>query len=133
MHETSLSAPSRPVTLLLVEDEPLIASGIAQALDEAGFAAVRITYSLAEASRVVASEKFDGAILDVILSRNRVWPVASALRSNGTPFVLMTGLTHEGLHEEFLDAPVVYKPFRESELVRAVRRMLGPLHATTMA
>lgn len=123
---SNLDVPVRRNTksLLLVEDEPLIAAGIAQVLEEFGYESVQSAYTFADASEAAESGRFDGAILDVMLSTRYVWPIAAALRAKGTPFVLLTGLGRESIDRDFADAPVVFKPFTESELVSALSAIM---------
>jgi len=111
-------------TLLLVEDEPLIAAGIAQVLEEYGYQSVQSAYTFAEAAEAAETGRFDGAILDVMLDTRYVWPIAKALRSKGTPFLLLTGLGSESIDREFRDAPVVFKPFTEKELVGKINALM---------
>ena len=54
---------------------------------------------------------FDLAILDVNLKGESVWPVASALRSKGTPFVLASGGHVDPPPAEFAGVPMIEKPY----------------------
>jgi len=111
-------------SLLLVEDEPLIASGIAQMLEEYGYESVRSAYGYADAESAARDAHYDAAILDVMLSTRYVWPIATLLRERGTPFLLLTGLNAESIDSEFRDAPVIFKPFGERELVSALNALM---------
>lgn len=123
---SNLDVPVRRNTkaLLLVEDEPLIAAGIAQVLEEYGYDSVQSAYTFAEATEAAETGQFDGAILDVMLSSRFVWPIAAALRAKGTPFVLLTGLGKESIDRDFQDAPVIFKPFTELELVDTLSALM---------
>ena len=74
---------SEPPCILIVEDEPLIAM----------------------------MQDFDLAILDVNLKGESVWPVATALRERGIPFVLASGGHVEPPPAEFADTPMIEKPY----------------------
>jgi len=123
---SNLDVPARNTrALLLVEDEPLIAAGIAQLLEEHGYEFVQSAYTYAEAEEAVGSGRFDGAILDVMLATRYVWPIAAALRDRGTPFLFLTGLEVGSIDEAFRDAPVVFKPFTEHELVSKLDALMS--------
>jgi len=124
MSSLEVPARSRPKRLLLVEDEPLIAAGIAQVLEDNGYVAIHSAYTFVEATQAAETGSFDGAILDVMLSTRYVWPIAETLRAKGTPFVLLTGLGRESIEPEFQDVPVIFKPFGEAELMRVLKSLL---------
>ena len=102
---------SEPRSILIVEDEPLIDMMLEDFLEAMGHT-IRgtcdtVSQALAEAER----GGFDLAILDVNLKGESVWPVAAALRDRGTPFVLASGGHVEPPPAEFMDAPMIEKPF----------------------
>jgi DNA-binding response OmpR family regulator len=98
-------------TILIVEDEPLIAMMLEDFLESMGHS-VRgtcdtVSQALAEADR----GGFDLAILDVNLKGENVWPVASKLRDIGVPFVLASGGHVDPPPPEFRGVPMLEKPF----------------------
>ena len=82
-------APAR--SILIVEDEPLIAMMLEDFLDSLGHR-VHGTCDTVECA-LDETEKggFDLAILDVNLKGENVWPVATRLREKNVPFVIATG------------------------------------------
>jgi hypothetical protein len=54
----------------------------------------------------------DGAILDVNLGGEKVFPVADALADRGVPFVFATGYGTQGLAPRYAGHKVIAKPFR---------------------
>ena len=102
---------AEPRSILIVEDEPLIAMMLEDFLESMGHkirgTCDTVGQALAEAQR----GGFDLAILDVNLKGESVWPVAAALREMGTPFVLASGGHVEPPPPEFKDAPMIEKPF----------------------
>jgi CheY-like chemotaxis protein len=110
--------------ILVVEDEPLIALNLEQALTDAGCASVALVPDAAAALARIDSEQFDGAVLDINLGLESSFSVADALAARGVPFAFCTGYTgYIDVPERHSRAPVLSKPFRAAELTRAVREM----------
>jgi DNA-binding NtrC family response regulator len=99
-------------TILIVEDEPLIAMMLEDFLDTLGHRVAASCDNLADALGHVADGGFDVAILDVRLrDGEQIWPVADALADAGKPFVLATGGHVEPPPARHADAPVLAKPY----------------------
>lgn len=100
-----------PRSILIVEDEPLIAMMLEDFLESMGHTITGTCETVDQALAEADKGGFDLAILDVNLKGESVWPVAAALRSKGTPFVLASGGHVEPPPAEFEDAPMIEKPF----------------------
>lgn len=110
-------------SILLVEDEPLIAMMLEDFIRSLGYQVSGSCDSVASALRKIENSEFDLAILDVNLKGESVWPVASALREKGTPFVLATGGHVDPPPTEFAGAPMIEKPYtidRVTPIIEAV-------------
>ena len=98
-------------SILVVEDEPLIAMMLEDFLESLGHSVSAtcesVNYALAEADK----GGFDIAILDVNLKGESVWPVASRLREKQIPFVIATGGHVDPPPAEFANVPVIEKPY----------------------
>jgi two-component SAPR family response regulator len=114
--------------VLIVEDEAMIAMMIEDMLAEIGCEIVGPASHIAEALRVIESEDFDAAVLDVNVNGLQIFPVAAALRSKGVPFVFATGYGASGISSEYSDEPVLQKPFKQEQLENALDRVLGGQH-----
>ena len=79
--------------ILLVEDEYLIAWALQDVLTNCGAHVVGPAASVEDALELLEHEKIDGAILDVSLGHDKVYPVAAALTARNIPFVFATGYT----------------------------------------
>jgi CheY-like chemotaxis protein len=78
--------------VLLVEDEYLLATRVADEFGQMGVEAVGPAGSVEQALELVEhGGHLDGAVLDINLRGDVVYPVADALRARGVPFVFMTG------------------------------------------
>ena len=116
---------TRPATLLLVEDEFLLALQIEDVLQEAGLHVIGPAATLAQAKSLAQNAAFDGALLDVNLRGEHVDEVASILQERGIPFVFTTGYGREHLPAAFRDhAGFLAKPFSDKMLIQAVREHL---------
>ena len=80
-----------PLSVLVVEDEPLIAMMIEDFIDMLGHDLAGNCDSVAEALVKVEEGGFDVAILDVNLRDGACWPVADALKAKGHNFVIASG------------------------------------------
>ena len=79
------------LSILLVEDEFLIAIDAQEMLEEMGAASVDVAGTFEEAERLIAAKKFDLAVLDVNLNGRMSFPLAEKLLDNGTPVLFGTG------------------------------------------
>jgi DNA-binding response OmpR family regulator len=98
-------------SILIVEDEPLIAMMLEDFILSIGHEVAGNCDSVKAALEQVEQGSFDLAILDVNLKGESVWPVAAALRERGTPFVLATGGHVEPPPAEFRNVPTIEKPY----------------------
>ena len=110
-------------SILIVEDEPLIAMMLEDFLESLGHDVVGTCESVEEALERVEAGGFDVAIIDVQLKDGKqVWPVADRLAEGGTPFVLATGGHVEPPPEKHANAPVLSKPYTIDAIEPALDR-----------
>src|SRR5918993_680974 len=102
---------SEPRTILIVEDEPLIAMMLEDFLESMGHTIRGTCDTVSDALAEAERGGFDLAILDVNLKGESVWPVAAALRAKGIPFVLASGGHVEPPPAEFAATPMIEKPY----------------------
>jgi DNA-binding response OmpR family regulator len=107
-------------TILIVEDEPLIAMMLEDFLESLGHSIAGTCDSVEVAINHVEKGGFDLAILDVNLKGENVWPVASLLRERNVPFVIATGGHVDPPPPEFNDAPVIEKPYTVDRVTPAI-------------
>jgi CheY-like chemotaxis protein len=115
----------KPLRILVVEDEGLVAMLIEDLLDDAGCEVAGSVGSVAQAiAWLEAGGEADAALLDVNLGGEPVWPVADALAARGVPFAFTTGYDH--LDEpRFQNAPLLGKPIKAARLEEMLRRFVG--------
>ncbi len=104
--------------ILIVEDEFFVADSLSMYLESLEAVVVGPVASVGAAlDLIAATERLDGAVLDVNLRGERAFPVAEALTARGVPVVLVTGYGAEAIPEEFSSIPRCTKPFKLDELV----------------
>ena len=112
-------------SILIVEDEPLIAMMLEDFLESLGHEVAGSCDSVGDALAAVEQGGFDVAILDVNLKGENVWPVASLLREKNVPFVIATGGHVDPPPPEFNDAPVIEKPYTVDRVTPAIDSALA--------
>ena len=113
--------------VLLVEDEAMITLLLEDMLGDLGCEVVGPADTVDSAMALAAGETpIDIAVLDVNLAGRQVYDVADTLRAKGVPIVFSSGYGAGRLREVDQGAPVLGKPFRQQDLVAALRRALAP-------
>ena len=107
-------------SILVVEDEPLIAMMLEDFLESLGHSVTATCESVADALAEADKGGFDLAILDVNLKGESVWPVASRLREKNVPFVIATGGHVDPPPAEFANVPVIEKPYTVDRVTPAL-------------
>jgi len=113
-------------TILLVEDDAMIASGLIYALEQEHYT-VTHCQSVADASCVLGNGHFDLAILDMQLPDGTGTQVHELLQSTNTAVIFLTVVDDEGNIVRAFEsgaADYVTKPFRLRELLARVDRVL---------
>ena len=107
-------------SILIVEDEPLIAMMLEDFLESLGHRVHGTCDTVAEALEQTDKGGFDLAILDVNLKGESVWPVATKLREKNVPFVIATGGHVDPPPAEFANVPVIEKPYTVDRVMPAL-------------
>jgi CheY-like chemotaxis protein len=107
-------------SILVVEDEPLIAMMLEDFLETLGHTVHASCESVGDAVAQAEKGGFDVAILDVSLNGETVWPVAHKLREKKIPFVLATGGHVEPPPPEFRHVPLIEKPYTVDRVTPAL-------------
>lgn len=102
--------------ILVVEDEALVALAVNDALVDFGWSVIGPFSVVADARSVVLKTNISGAILDVNLNGDLVYPLAELLREREIPFVFVTGYGVESIDSRFRDAYVLHKPIERDVL-----------------
>jgi CheY-like chemotaxis protein len=117
-------------SVVLVEDDALIALAIEQSLLDAGASTVTICTTTAEALAALRDSRPDGLVLDVHLAdRDDGWALAELVNSvgpNPPRIVFSTGAPQDIPPEIAELGPVLAKPYDPAELVAALSQPPRP-------
>ena len=116
-------------SILICEDEPMIAIGIADAFTNAG-ARVVTTRTFASALIAVENEAPSAAILDHVLSDGESSQLCKRLKERNIPYVVHSG--YSNLIGAYGDAVHVPKPANPDVLVTAVLGLLQRRRRSTL-
>ena len=107
--------------ILVVEDEYLIADALQMGLEEEGVVVVGPAPSVRKALRLLDGESaLDGAVLDMNLGEEKVFPVAEALQSLGVPFMFTTGYDALDVPQSWRHVRRLEKPIEMATITRAL-------------
>lgn len=110
-------------TVLLVEDNVVIALDTEDLLLTLGATHVVVAGNIEEALRLIEVEKPSFAVLDVNLGSAMSWPIGIRLRELGVPHIFATGYGDTIVRPaEHRDTPTVTKPSTRDSLSRAIAR-----------
>jgi CheY-like chemotaxis protein len=105
--------------VLVVEDEYLIAHEIAYALALLGVIPVGPVATLQQAIELLKRfDHFDGAVLDINLQGQMVFPLADALEARGVPFIFITGYDDQVIPARYADVERCEKPVNPHEVLQ---------------
>jgi CheY-like chemotaxis protein len=112
--------------VLIVEDNTIVVMPLAYFLEDCGAEVIGPAPSLDAAFAAIDdAEQIDGAVLDVELGREMVWPVAFALRERGIPFVFATGSADGSIYPPaFLHARRFAKPYSEEAVAEGLHALI---------
>ena len=112
-------------SILVVEDEFLIAMQIEAILRGAGWRVLGLAGTLSSAVSLARKSTCDAAVLDVNIRGERVDEVAAILYQRAVPFLFVSGYGRGNLPTAFRDGvPFLAKPFSDRALLEAVRDLI---------
>jgi ActR/RegA family two-component response regulator len=91
--------------LLIVEDDYVIASDLARALEDRGVEVVGPAGSVEDAMELIDTAELDGAVLDISLGEEKSYPIADELAMRGVPFVFASGYDAIVVPTAYSDVP----------------------------
>jgi DNA-binding response OmpR family regulator len=123
MRHQSAPRPRQELTgqrVLLVEDEALVAMLVEDSLQDAGATVLGPASTVDEALALIETGGVDAAVLDLNLRGEPVTRVADRLEAMKVPFVITTGYGAECAAAQYVDAPMLQKPFDLARLTSAL-------------
>jgi CheY-like chemotaxis protein len=114
------------LSVLLLEDEYLIALDAEQILEDLGVEKVEVVSSLNAAEKHAKEGQFDLAVLDVNINGQYSFPIAEIIRNRGIPFVFASGYELRDQSASDLGGAVcVSKPYTSDGLKDALLAALS--------
>ncbi len=111
-------------SLLIVEDEAMIAMLLEDEAARAGYRVLPLADTVADALHTIEIERPDVAILDMSIAGELVYPVADALGARGVPFVFISG-REAAAPPRYSGAPCIIKPFAVDDVLQVLDRLLA--------
>ena len=106
--------PPEDTTVLIVEDNAIIALDVEDILRQLGIATVLVESQVASALRRIEAEAISLAIIDIKIGESTGFPVAERLKTLGIPFVFASGYGADTiLPVVFHGTTIIAKPFSE--------------------
>nr|WP_066180984.1 HWE histidine kinase domain-containing protein [Hoeflea olei] len=114
-------------SVMILEDQMLIALELEQILDEAGLRVVATVGSQREAIAYLSANALpDAAILDINLGDQTSGDVADFLSASGVPFLFATGyVDSSAIPQAFGHVPIVRKPYTAEAILSPLARLLA--------
>ena len=110
--------------LLLVEDELMVGMFMQDLLKTIGYQVTDPISRLSDAIAAATNERFEGAVLDMNLNGEFVYPLADLLTKQGVPFVFVTGYAPSSVDARFAKVPILQKPVLQNELAGTLAEIL---------
>ncbi|HEY1559564.1 MAG TPA: response regulator [Caulobacteraceae bacterium] len=108
--------------ILVVEDDFIIATDLALALEDCGAEVLGPAASVDDALELIAAgHRLSGALLDINLGQELAYPIADELRRRGVPFIFATGYDAWIIPDPYRNMPRCEKPVD----TRIVERLLN--------
>lgn len=115
--DAGVDAVAPDTTVLLVEDNVIIALDAEHMLRQIGVADIVVAGGVTSALTALDRQRIDFAVLDINLGDETSVPVAEELLDRGIPFAFASGYGDPNLLSETLrDAPLITKPYTETNL-----------------
>jgi len=110
--------------ILVVEDSPVVGPFTADVLTDLGCDVVGPAPNMAAARELIETEDVDGALMDVHIRGERVFPLCELLEERGVPFVLTSGYADWTMPEKWRGRPRLQKPYTIDDVADALAGLL---------
>lgn len=107
-------------SVLIVEDEPLIAAMLAEIINASGGQKIYFAKSNTEASHVLSQVDITFAVLDMSLTDGECELTVEQLYKSSTPFIVVSGFCREDFACIPPSIPFVRKPFAKDCILAAL-------------
>jgi len=113
----NIAISPKPLSVLVVEDESLVAMNLESILVDLGHNVIGPISSLSELDAALeAGLQADVAILDINIAGEQIYSHARRLQALGIPFLFASGYGESGISDDFSGHPIVPKPYTEFDI-----------------
>jgi len=111
-------------SILLVEDDPLLAMDVETCLAAAGYCVIGPVATTASAVRLIQHQSPDLVVLDLNLGTEMAFALPDFLTERKIPFIILTGHSQTVVAPRYRNRPFLQKPYVAATLLRAIRDTL---------
>src|SRR5262245_61036340 len=108
--------------ILVVEDEPLIAMDLERVVAISDCDVMGPACTIDEGMQSLRHDHIDGAIIDVHVAGQMVFPLADALDAQHVPYIILSGHDRRVLPVRYSQRPFMAKPYDETKLVMLIQK-----------
>jgi CheY-like chemotaxis protein len=109
--------------ILLIEDSPVVGPLTADLIEEIGCTVVGPAPNMAAARELVEAGEFDGALIDIHIRGERVFPLCEMLQAQGLPFVFTSCYADWQMPDKWQDRPRLQKPYTIDQVEEALGKL----------
>lgn len=109
-------------SILIVEDEGIVALNYASILEEAGYLVVGPVGTIRKGIEAIENQHIDGAVLDIDIGGVPVDPIIIALQQKRVPFIFVSA--NPDLVGPYRDAVFIDKPCTAIQMITAIRHLV---------
>jgi DNA-binding response OmpR family regulator len=114
-----------PPTVLLVEDDPLVAMDVEMVLTGAGYRVIGPAGSCTAAVSILREQAPDIAVLDLNLRGEMAFALFDRLADDRRPFVILSGHSRQVVPARHARRPFLQKPYAAAVLLRTIHAALA--------
>lgn len=126
--QEALTGNLQGMRVLVVEDTVYAALAVQDLLTRMNCEVVGPVATLERALELASHERLNGALLDINLAGEHVYPASEELRRRGIPFIFLTGYDRDVLPDEYRDHPCLEKPVDVSRLKKEIAEAFANQH-----
>lgn len=127
--DSVLMVAARSMTVLVVEDEALVAINLEFMLGDLGHRVIGPVMRIDRLQALIdAGIEADAAILDVNIGGTEIYAWAEQLHAAGIALVFATGYGRSGVREAWRGFPVIQKPYSAGDIARGLDMALEDAH-----
>jgi DNA-binding response OmpR family regulator len=119
-------------SILLIEDEPLLAMDVEMTLGAAGFHVMGPADTNEAAFALLRAQSPDLTVLDLNLGSELAVPVFDYLAERDKPFIILSGHSRQLVPARHQNRPFLQKPYQTAALLRLVHETLAAANGASL-